>query len=68
MSPAQLRELLDAVAAGRLSTEEALRDLAELPYADLLGLQAAVHRMGDTAARDVHDDFIVFPIPPRPKT
>ncbi len=40
----------------------------ELPYADLLELQTAVHRMGDTAVRDVHDDFIVFPLPPRPKT
>lgn len=37
----------------------------ELPYADLLELQAAVHRMGDTAVKDVHDDFIVFPLPPR---
>lgn len=40
----------------------------ELPYADLLELQAAVHAMGDTPARDVHRDFIVFPLPPRPKT
>ncbi len=40
----------------------------ELPYSDLLELQAAVHRMGDTAVKGVHDDFIVFPIPPRPKT
>jgi glyoxylase-like metal-dependent hydrolase (beta-lactamase superfamily II) len=38
----------------------------ELPYADLLELQAAVHRMDDTAVNDVHDDFIVFPLPPRP--
>ena len=38
----------------------------ELPYADLLALQAAVHKMGDTPVRDIHDDFIVFPIPPRP--
>jgi glyoxylase-like metal-dependent hydrolase (beta-lactamase superfamily II) len=38
----------------------------ELPYADLLALQAAVHRMGDTPAKDVHDDFIVFPLAPRP--
>jgi glyoxylase-like metal-dependent hydrolase (beta-lactamase superfamily II) len=37
----------------------------ELPYADLLELQAAVHRMGDTPVREVHDDFIVYPIPPR---
>ena len=39
----------------------------ELPYADLLELQAALHAMGDTARRDVHSDFIVFPTPPRPK-
>jgi glyoxylase-like metal-dependent hydrolase (beta-lactamase superfamily II) len=38
-----------------------------LPYADLLELQAAVHAMGDTAKRDAHPDFIVFPLPRRPK-
>lgn len=38
----------------------------DLPYADLLELQAAVHRMGETARRDAHDDFIVTPLPPRP--
>ena len=38
----------------------------ELPYADLLQLQAALHAMGDTARRDPHDDFIVTPLPPRP--
>jgi len=38
----------------------------ELPYADLLELQAAVHKMGDKVVRDVHDDFIVVPLPPRP--
>ncbi len=37
----------------------------ELPYKDLLELQAAVHKMGGTVAKDVHDDFIVFPLPPR---
>jgi glyoxylase-like metal-dependent hydrolase (beta-lactamase superfamily II) len=37
----------------------------ELPYADLMELQAAVHAMGDKAARDVHPDFIVTPTPPR---
>ena len=40
----------------------------ELPYADLLELQAAVHAMGDTPKRDAHPDFIVFPLPPRPKS
>jgi glyoxylase-like metal-dependent hydrolase (beta-lactamase superfamily II) len=39
----------------------------ELTYADLLELQAATHKMGDTAVKDVHDHFIVFPIPPRPQ-
>jgi len=39
----------------------------DLPYADLLELQAAVQAMGDTPKRDVHPDFIVFPLPPRPK-
>lgn len=38
----------------------------ELPYADLLELQAAVHRMGDAPVRAVRDDFIIFPVPPRP--
>lgn len=37
----------------------------ELPYADLLELQAAVHKMGDSVQRDVHADFIVQPLPPR---
>jgi len=36
----------------------------ELPYADLVELQAALHAMGDTPKRDVHPDFIVFPLPP----
>lgn len=39
--------------------------LLELPYSDLLELQAAVRKMGDTAVRDVHDDFIVYPVPAR---
>ncbi|HLZ73721.1 MBL fold metallo-hydrolase [Phenylobacterium sp.] len=38
----------------------------ELPYADLLELQAAVHEMGDKPVRDKHDDFIVWPLPPTP--
>ena len=37
----------------------------ELPYSDLLELQTAVRKMGDLVAKDVHDDFIVFPLPPR---
>jgi glyoxylase-like metal-dependent hydrolase (beta-lactamase superfamily II) len=37
----------------------------ELPYLDLLELQLSLHRMADTAIRDVHSDFIVFPLPPR---
>lgn len=39
----------------------------ELPYADLLALQAAAHAMGEPPTRDAHDDFIVFPLPPRPR-
>jgi hydroxyacylglutathione hydrolase len=35
----------------------------ELPFADLLELRKGLHAMGDTAARQVHDDFIVFPLP-----
>lgn len=38
----------------------------ELPEASLRDLQAAVHRMGDVPVRDVHPDFIVQPLPPRP--
>ena len=38
----------------------------DLPYADVLELQTAIHRMGDSAVKDVHDDFIVFPLAPRP--
>jgi glyoxylase-like metal-dependent hydrolase (beta-lactamase superfamily II) len=38
----------------------------ELPAADLLELQTAVHRMGETVVRDAHPDFIVQPLPPRP--
>ena len=38
----------------------------ELPYAALIELQGAVHKMGDTPVRDAHADFIVFPLPPKP--
>lgn len=38
----------------------------ELPYADLLELQAAVHAMGEAPRREVRNDFIVTPVPPRP--
>jgi glyoxylase-like metal-dependent hydrolase (beta-lactamase superfamily II) len=38
----------------------------ELPYADLLELQAAVHAMGDTPRIEKRADFIVFPLPPKP--
>jgi glyoxylase-like metal-dependent hydrolase (beta-lactamase superfamily II) len=51
--------------ADRVPTHPNERAL-ELPYADLLELEAAVHKMGDTPVRDVHGDFIVFPVPPRP--
>lgn len=35
----------------------------ELPYARLIELQAAVHRMGDMPLLDVHNEFIVYPLP-----
>jgi glyoxylase-like metal-dependent hydrolase (beta-lactamase superfamily II) len=38
----------------------------ELPYADLIELQAAVHKMGEAPTRDKHNDFIVYPLPPTP--
>ncbi len=44
MSPEQLKRILDAVAAGERSPEEALRDLAELPYADLGFAKLDLHR------------------------
>jgi len=37
----------------------------ELPYTDLLELQAAVRKMGDAPVRAVHPDFIVTPVAPR---
>ncbi|MEQ1783316.1 MAG: MBL fold metallo-hydrolase [Hyphomonadaceae bacterium] len=37
----------------------------ELPVADIAELHDAVTAMGTTAVRDVHDDFIVSPLPPR---
>lgn len=37
----------------------------ELSWSDLLELQVAVHAVGDTATRSVHNNFIVFPLPPR---
>ena len=53
-----------ALGAARHPREHVL----ELPPSDLLELQAAVRKMGDTVVREVHDDFIVFPAPPRPPT
>ena len=44
MNPDQLKRLLEAVAAGERSPEEALRDLAELPYADLDFAKLDFHR------------------------
>lgn len=35
----------------------------QLPYASLLELQRAVDAMGDTARLEVHDDFIIYPLP-----
>lgn len=44
MNPDQIRRLLEAVAAGERSPDEALRDLAELPYADLDFAKLDFHR------------------------
>lgn len=44
MNPRLIRELLEEVAAGRLSPDDALRDLAELPYADLGFAKLDLHR------------------------
>jgi glyoxylase-like metal-dependent hydrolase (beta-lactamase superfamily II) len=35
----------------------------ELPYARLIELQTAVHRMGDMPSLDIHPDFIIYPLP-----
>jgi len=43
-NPRELRQLLEAVAAGALSPEQALDDLAELPYADLGFAKLDFHR------------------------
>ncbi|MDP3737328.1 MAG: MBL fold metallo-hydrolase [Hyphomonadaceae bacterium] len=39
--------------------------ILELPVSDVAELRAAVRAMGDKVVREVHDDFIVFPLPPR---
>ncbi len=44
MNPDQLKRLLEAVAAGERTPEEALGDLAELPYADLGFAKLDFHR------------------------
>ena len=44
MNPDQLKRLLEAAAAGERSPEEALGDLAELPYADLGFAKLDFHR------------------------
>lgn len=44
MSPERLKRILDAVAAGERSPEEALRDLVDLPYADLGFAKLDFHR------------------------
>lgn len=44
MNPQRLRELLAAVASGDLSPDQALADLAELPYADLGFAKLDLHR------------------------
>jgi hypothetical protein len=44
VSPEQLRRLLEAVAAGERSPDDALRDLAVLPYSDLGFAKLDTHR------------------------
>ena len=44
MKPRQILELLQAVSAGTLTPEQALGDLAELPYADLGFAKLDFHR------------------------
>jgi pyridinium-3,5-biscarboxylic acid mononucleotide synthase len=44
VSPERLKRLLEAVAAGERSPEEALRDLADLPYSDLGFAKLDLHR------------------------
>jgi NCAIR mutase (PurE)-related protein len=44
VSPEHLQRLLEAVAAGEVSPEAALKDLAELPYADLGFAKLDLHR------------------------
>ena len=44
MNPEQLHQLLTAVAAGEVSPEQALGELAELPYADLGFAKLDLHR------------------------
>ena len=44
MNPEHLQRLLEAVASGEVSPEAALKDLAELPYADLGFAKLDLHR------------------------
>jgi pyridinium-3,5-biscarboxylic acid mononucleotide synthase len=44
VNPQQLRQLLDAVASGDLSPDQALAELADLPYADLGFAKLDLHR------------------------
>jgi hypothetical protein len=44
LNPEHLQRLLEAVAAGEVSPEAALKDLAELPYADLGFAKLDLHR------------------------
>ncbi|HEX7183380.1 MAG TPA: nickel pincer cofactor biosynthesis protein LarB [Thermoanaerobaculia bacterium] len=44
MNPDQLRQLLVAVAAGKVTPEQALENLAELPYSDLGFAKLDLHR------------------------
>jgi glyoxylase-like metal-dependent hydrolase (beta-lactamase superfamily II) len=37
----------------------------ELPYAQIVELQAAIHRMDGKPVRETHDNFVIVPAPPR---
>jgi hypothetical protein len=55
---------------GMLITDEAPshpdEHVLELPASVLTEVQAAVHAMGDTPKQETHDDFVIYPLPPRP--
>jgi len=55
---------------GKLIADEASshpdEHVLELPASALTELQTAVHAMGETPKLEPHNDFVVYPLPPRP--